>query len=209
MIPKGPAVLIVSDVHGAFAELAELAAGGDTLLVLGDLINLMDYRTGEGIIADVLGLEFARESAALRAAGDYPAMRELWRSRVGDRFTEIRAEIDRGAGREYESCRTALEGGHGFVTYGNVDRPELLAASLPSGFRFVDGCFDLVVFFNRLVFLGLRGFWQGHDQVFLFRLVDLAAEVNEPLIVLGIYLLDGHIEFAMYLDFVVVFPGHL
>ena len=132
-------MLIVSDVHGAFAELAGLAGGGETLLVLGDLINLMDYRTGEGIIADVLGLDFARESAALRAAGDYPAMRELWRRRVGDRFTEIRAEIDRGAGREYESCRAALQGGHGFVTYGNVDRPEMLAASLPPGFRFVDG----------------------------------------------------------------------
>lgn len=132
-------MLIVSDVHGAFDDLATVASRGETLLVLGDLINLMDYRTGEGIIADVLGREFARAAAALRASGDYPAMRELWRERVGERFTEVRAQIDRRAAEEYEACREALNGGRGFVTYGNVDRPAQLAASLPAGLRFVDG----------------------------------------------------------------------
>lgn len=131
-------MLIVSDVHGAFADLARVVARGETLLVLGDLINLMDYRTGEGIIADVLGRDFARASAGLRAAGDYPAMRDLWRSHVGERFTEVRAQIDQLAADEYAACRRALDGGRGYVTYGNVDRPSQLAASLPDGLRFVD-----------------------------------------------------------------------
>src|SRR5690606_25716908 len=30
-------------------------------------------------------------------------------------------------------------GGRGFVTYGNVDRPEMLREYLPEGMRFVDG----------------------------------------------------------------------
>jgi Icc-related predicted phosphoesterase len=134
-----PDVLVVSDVHGAFDDLARVIGTGEVVLVLGDLINLMDYRTGEGIIADVLGVEFARAAAELRAKGDYPALRELWRAEVGDRFTSVREAIDRRAEDEYAACRRALAGGTGYVTYGNVDRPDLLARSLPDGMRFVDG----------------------------------------------------------------------
>jgi Icc-related predicted phosphoesterase len=39
----------------------------------------------------------------------------------------------------YENCRAALTGGKGYVTYGNVDRPDLLRQSLPEGMTFVDG----------------------------------------------------------------------
>ena len=48
-------LLVVSDVHGAFDALEEVARRGEILLILGDLINLLDYRTHEGIITDVLG----------------------------------------------------------------------------------------------------------------------------------------------------------
>ena len=53
-------MLIVSDVHGAFAELARVGSSQQPLLVLGDLINYVDYRTGEGIAADVYGRQFAQ-----------------------------------------------------------------------------------------------------------------------------------------------------
>lgn len=132
-------MLIVSDVHGAFEALAEVASRGDTLLILGDLINLMDYRSGEGIIADVLGLEFARAVAAQRAQGDYPGMRAAWQQRVGSRWEEIRQEIEAATEAEYRLCAEALAGAEGYVTYGNVDRPDLLARHLPEGMQFVDG----------------------------------------------------------------------
>ncbi len=48
-------MLVVSDVHGAFDALADLKRYDEPLLVLGDLLNLLDYRTGEGITADGLG----------------------------------------------------------------------------------------------------------------------------------------------------------
>jgi Icc-related predicted phosphoesterase len=132
-------LLLVSDVHGAFDDLARVAARGETLLVLGDLINLMDYRTGEGITAEVLGLETARTIARSRALGDFAAMRAMWRTGVGERYEEHRREFDAAVLRQYQATREALVGARAFVTYGNVDRPSLLAAHLPEGVTFVDG----------------------------------------------------------------------
>ncbi len=132
-------MLIVSDVHGAFDALRSAAQRGSTLLILGDLVNLTDYRSGEGITADLLGPEFARQAAEARGAGDYQRMRELFREMVGDRIDEFRAAYEERVIDQYLDTRAALEGGTGFVTYGNVDRPSLLREHLPDGFRFVDG----------------------------------------------------------------------
>lgn len=132
-------VLILSDIHGEFEALARLADSGETLLILGDLINLMDYRTGQGIIADVMGGDFGRMVSERRARSDYVGMRSLWNQRAEGRLDEVRAEMADGVAAEYEKCRLALASGHGFVTYGNVDRPQLLRQSLPDSMRFVDG----------------------------------------------------------------------
>jgi len=132
-------VLLVSDVHGEWDGLAEVARRGETLLILGDLINLIDYRTNEGIIADVLGARFGSEVADHRAAGDYAAMRRAWNEVVGSRRDEVRAAIEQRIREEYELCGRALESATGFCTYGNVDRPELLAAALPPGMPLLDG----------------------------------------------------------------------
>ena len=51
-------MLIVADVHGEFDALRKLVKTGEALLILGDLINYVDYRTMDGIAADVLGREF-------------------------------------------------------------------------------------------------------------------------------------------------------
>lgn len=132
-------MLLISDVHGAFDAMRRVAAQGETLLVLGDLVNLMDYRTGEGITADLLGLDFARQTAMARAQGDYPLMRRLWTDRVGDGWEQFRAEFEQAVIVQYEATREALTGSRAYVTFGNVDRPGLLQAHLPDGVRFVDG----------------------------------------------------------------------
>lgn len=132
-------MLLVSDVHGAFDALAAVVARGQTLLILGDLINLLDYRTRQGIISDVLGEQFGARVASHRASGDYEAMRNAWGEVAGDRRDEVRAAIRLGVEAQYASCQRALAGAVGFCTYGNVDNPEMLAAVLPAGMRFVDG----------------------------------------------------------------------
>ncbi|HLF60313.1 MAG TPA: metallophosphoesterase [Acidimicrobiia bacterium] len=132
-------ILAISDVHFALDALRRVVAMGQPVLILGDLVNLTDYRTGEGAVADVLGLEFARESAAARAAGDFQGMRDLWVQRTAGRFDEVRAEIGAAIDAQYREVALALEGGSGFVIHGNVDRPQSLRASLPEGFEYVHG----------------------------------------------------------------------
>ncbi len=130
---------VVSDVHGAFEALERVAAEPEPLLILGDLINLTDYRTGEGITAEVFGLETSRSIALARADGNFRQMRDEWMAAVAGREAEVRQAFADAVESQYRLMRTALGGGAGYVTFGNVDRPSLLRDHLPAGFRFVDG----------------------------------------------------------------------
>jgi Icc-related predicted phosphoesterase len=132
-------MLVLSDIHFALEPLRRVAASGETLLILGDLVNLTDYRTGEGAVAEVLGLDFSKASASARGAGNYEQMRALWLERVGDRVDEIRLEIGKAIDSQYEKVAEALDGGHGYVIHGNVDRPMSLQRALPSGYEYVHG----------------------------------------------------------------------
>src|SRR6266498_1410841 len=86
-------VTAISDLHGAAEHLSDVAAECDVLLVLGDLINVLDYRTMDGILVEVFGREPVAEAAQLRAEGRYEEARAAFRSRVGedsrDRFLEL------------------------------------------------------------------------------------------------------------------------
>jgi len=132
-------MLVLSDIHFALEPLRRVVATGETLLILGDLVNLTDYRTGEGAVAEVLGIDFARASASARGAGDYQRMRGLWQEHVGDRADEVRAAIGGAIEAQYAEVAEALRGGHGYVIHGNVDRPRALERALPPGYEYVHG----------------------------------------------------------------------
>ncbi len=132
-------MIFVSDVHGAVDPLRRLVETGEEIVILGDLVNLTDYRTGEGAVAEVLGLDFARESAKSRAEGDYEAMRSLWAAEMRERRDEVRQAITDAIERQYEAVAGALKGGRGLVIHGNVDRPGQLVKILPEGWRYVHG----------------------------------------------------------------------
>ena len=115
-------MIFVSDVHGAAAALHSLVTREGPTVVLGDLINLTDYRTGEGLLADVLGLEFARKAAEARARGDYQGMRDLW-SDVGDR-DRLREDLDVALDGQYQQMgRPSREGMVGSFTATSTVRP--------------------------------------------------------------------------------------
>lgn len=131
-------MLIVSDVHGANEALAAVAALGEPLLVLGDLLNFIDYRTNEGMLADVAGIGFVAEMVERRARGDREGAARLWRGFAAGREAEIGARYDRLISDSYADTAAALAGAEAYVTYGNVDRPDLLAQALRGTARFVD-----------------------------------------------------------------------
>jgi Icc-related predicted phosphoesterase len=127
----------ISDVHGAVEHIPAAAAGVDVLLVLGDLINVLDYRTWDGILVDVFGREPVREAAELRAQGRFDEARAAFRSRAGD-VDEARGRFLQLAREQYERVFEVIPDGS-FVTFGNVDIPDLLRAHVPESVRFVDG----------------------------------------------------------------------
>lgn len=128
---------LVSDVHGAFGALHRVAREGQ-LLVLGDLVNLIDYRTTEGIVPDVVGTELVSEIAALRAAGRERDASTVWESWAAGTDIDFRAEVGRRMRSSYEEMSDALYGTRAIVTHGNVDDPALLIAHLPPDCRYVD-----------------------------------------------------------------------
>jgi len=132
-------MLLVADVHGNNAALARVAQRGEPLLVLGDLLNLIDYRTGEGLLADLLGPDLVAEVLRLRRRGGYGAANERWRSFVVGREEEVSARYDALVKAAYQEVGAALEDAEAYVTYGNADRPGLLRRCLPPGVRYVDG----------------------------------------------------------------------
>lgn len=131
-------MLLVADVHGAFDALARAAGLGEPLLVLGDLVNLIDYRDGDGIVADVVGIETVTAISGLRAKGLHAEATAMWKQRVASREDEVRAAVGAGMAQQYGVMNTVLDGAEAYVTYGNVDRPQMLKESLPASARYMD-----------------------------------------------------------------------
>ena len=132
-------MLIVSDIHGAFDDLARVVRLGEPLLILGDFLNFIDYRTMEGMLAEVAGRDFVVRLTGLREQGEHAAARSLWEEFSAGREKEIRARYDSLIQLEYARMAGALRGSESYVIYGNVDRPDELRNHLPEGCRFVDG----------------------------------------------------------------------
>jgi Icc-related predicted phosphoesterase len=130
-------VHVISDLHGAVEHLREAGRGCDALLLLGDLINVLDYLTMEGILVDIFGREPVAEAAGLRARGRYDQARAVMR-RSAAAEEDLRARFVELARREYERVFDVLPE-ETYVTYGNVDLPELLVSFEKPGVRFVDG----------------------------------------------------------------------
>lgn len=128
---------VISDLHGAVDHLREAGRGCDALLVLGDLINVLDYLNMEGILVDIFGRESVAEAAGLRARGRYDEARAVMRQRGPDE-AELRARFVELARQEYEQVFDALPEGS-WVTYGNVDIPDMLRAFERPGVHVVDG----------------------------------------------------------------------
>jgi Icc-related predicted phosphoesterase len=130
-------VTAISDLHGAIEHLEGVGRACDALLVLGDLINVLDYRTMDGILVEVYGREPVAQAARLRSEGRFEEARAAIRSRAGtgeasrERFLDL-------ARQGYERVFEALPG-HAYVTYGNADVPALLRELKPDRITVVDG----------------------------------------------------------------------
>jgi len=121
----GMSIYLVSDLHGSADALAKTVPEGATLLLLGDLINFLDYTTMTGILTDVFSVEAVIEVARLRTEGKVLEARDIMRRRSEGRESEIQDEIKRRVHEQYAGVFAALPDPTYFIL-GNVDQPPLV-----------------------------------------------------------------------------------
>ena len=120
-------VYVVADLHGAASDLKAAVPEGATLLLLGDLVNFLDYISMTGILTEVFSVETVSQVVALRTAGRIDEARAVMRARSRGREDEIRAEIGRRVTQQYTDVFAALPDPT-YVILGNVDNPVLAEA---------------------------------------------------------------------------------
>lgn len=131
-------VHVVSDVHGNADALARAGTGADALLVLGDLIDFVNYHDhSAGILGAVFGPAAVRRYAELRSGGArgaaYAYVRDLWA-----RLDNPRQVVREAVADQYERLFAALPTPT-YATPGNVDLPELWPRFAHAGVRVLDG----------------------------------------------------------------------
>ncbi|ACY98592.1 MULTISPECIES: metallophosphoesterase family protein [Thermomonospora] len=130
---------VVSDVHGNVDALRRAGEGADVFICLGDLILFIDYADhGQGIFAELFGQENADRFIALRTEKRFAEAREfsrrLWDSLEGGAWPHI----ERAVRRQYAALFEAMPS-PAYLTYGNVDLPQMWGDYLREGHRVLDG----------------------------------------------------------------------
>ncbi|HVF11569.1 MAG TPA: metallophosphoesterase, partial [Actinomycetota bacterium] len=117
---------------------AEEVGPDDTLLLLGDLVNVIDYTSMDGILVDIFGVDAVHEVVALRAAGRFDEARQVMAKRRSGREEEIASDLQRSIAEAYQEVFDALPG-KTLLILGNVDSPAVVDRIRPPSVESVDG----------------------------------------------------------------------
>lgn len=129
---------VVSDVHGNAEALRRAGDGADALLVLGDLVDFVDYHDPNGgILGRALGPAVSARFGRLRSAGRpgelVAYVREQW-----DRLPDAAAVVEDAVREQYAELFAALTAPTWAIP-GNVDLPRLWPEFARPGLRLPDG----------------------------------------------------------------------
>lgn len=125
------AIKLVADLHGSFRDLPDRIGEHDVLLVLGDVLDLIDWADFSGILPDVLGREnLVQRLFAAFAAGPGAAreLREELFSPDGDYYREL-VRRTREQYRDFSGVLKEI-GCRAYIIYGNSDIPDMLEEAL-------------------------------------------------------------------------------
>lgn len=120
----GVSLYVISDLHGAVDPLRKEVPEGSTLLLLGDLLNVVDYFEMTGILVEIFGRAAVEQVSQMRLDGRLEEARRVMKERAAGRHDEIRATFGTLAAKEYEAIFAALPRDT-YMILGNVDVPAL------------------------------------------------------------------------------------
>ena len=128
----------MSDLHGAAQALAGEVHPDDTLLLLGDLINVIDYGTKDGILVEIFGVDAVNEVIGLRAQKRFEEARSVMALRRKGREAEIAGKFQQAFHKAYRDVYAVLPH-QTYVILGNVDSPAVAEELRPENVEMVDG----------------------------------------------------------------------
>lgn len=115
---------VISDIHGEYEALADQLEPRDTAILLGDYLNLIDFRTIGGILAEVYTREEIMMALSELARGRKDLARRSIREIAGanpEKFRRVRELIVEGYEKFFSSIPCEC-----FLIYGNTDDPSLM-----------------------------------------------------------------------------------
>jgi Icc-related predicted phosphoesterase len=131
-------VHVISDVHGNAEALARAGDGADALLVLGDLVDYVDYADPTaGILGRVLGPQVSAEFGRLRTSGG-PGELVAYVRAAWARIDDPAAVVEEAVRHQYERVFGAMTAPTWAIP-GNVDMVEYWPDYARPGVRQPDG----------------------------------------------------------------------
>lgn len=129
---------VISDVHGNVEALKRAGDGADVLVVLGDLVDFVDYaEPAAGILGRVLGSAASAEFGRLRSDGAPGELMAFARA-AWSQFADPGTVIAEAVREQYDVLFAALPAPT-YAIAGNVDMAELWPEYARPGLHLVDG----------------------------------------------------------------------
>ena len=132
-------MIFISDVHHVLDSLENLPSGKGPLVILGDLINWIDYRNGDGIAKDVFGEESVTKLVELRKKHDFTRRKELWNELFSKDREVKQTKIEESIYRQSREVFDKIKNFEVFLIPGNVDSLKILEETKTNNVTNIDG----------------------------------------------------------------------
>ena len=127
-----------SDIHHGLSGLKDLPIDKGPIVILGDLINWIDYRDGSGIARDVFGEKNIDKLIMYRKNHDFSSRKDLWRELFSDNPEKKQLQIEKAVELQYEDVFRELTNHEVWIIPGNVDSVSIMQNLAGDNIEFVD-----------------------------------------------------------------------
>ncbi len=130
------AVKIISDIHGEYDALEQQLDAGDTAVLLGDYINLIDFRTLEGILSEVYSREEIIQVLTILAWGKGDSARgQIREAALGspEKYEKLSELVADSYKRFFQSIPCKC-----YMIYGNTDDPQIMRELAGDGIQVIE-----------------------------------------------------------------------
>ena len=132
-------MIFISDVHYQLDHLNSLPKNKGPVVILGDLINWIDYRDGQGIAMDVFGKDNVKKLVNLRKEHRFDERKSLWNELYQSDPDKISKKMQDAILKQYEDVFGVLKNYEVWLIPGNVDDVNIMNKYTSNSIKNVDG----------------------------------------------------------------------